>query len=62
MILGAEGTPTTPEIEAKLNLMRIQQENASRFARSELKQKLELAAAVCTIVGTVFFLVTRKRR
>ncbi len=53
MILGTDTSPrgqaVTPEIQAKLDLMRIQDENASRNARSKLKNTIGHVAIALTV-------------
>lgn len=65
-ILGADGPQgqvVTPEIQAKLDLMRIQDENASLRARAQIKQELGTAAIGLLIVaGLSFGVVALARR
>lgn len=56
--IGAGGEVETPEIRAKLDLMRIQDENASLIARAKLKQNLMIGGGVlaaAVVLGAIVF-------
>lgn len=59
-MIGA-GQTVTPEIQAQMDLLNIQQKNASMIARAKLKQNLMIGGGVLVGVGVLVAVVLHAR-